>query len=149
MMPMSGALEKPLMIRPLIAAALLMSPLPALAQTADEPAANPPQRIKSLSLRPGEPCPRSTADEVVVCRTIEDPYRIPKELRQVPAQTPESTAWAVRNDRVMEDNQKVLPGSCSPIGSYGQSGCAQQAAEQWIAERRLRVTGQAVEPPPQ
>ncbi len=123
------------MLRLLIATALVAVPSTVLAQEAEE-ASTPPQRIRSVSINKGQQCPRSTADEVVVCTTIEDPYRIPKQMRDQPKETPASVAWGVKADRVMEDNQRVLPGSCSPVGSYGHTGCAQQAAEQWAADKR-------------
>jgi hypothetical protein len=46
----------------------------------------------------------------------------------------------------MEDNRRVLPGSCSSIGSGGQTGCSVQAAEDWAAEKRAVANGQSVTP---
>ena len=126
------------MLRIALAAALIATPAIAFAQdqAAEEAQTTTPQRIRNVQLAPGQPCPRSTADEVVVCGTLEEPYRIPKELRKAPAQTPESTSWAVKTDRVMEENRKVIPGSCSAIGSYGHTGCTQAAIDAWNADRQ-------------
>jgi hypothetical protein len=127
------------MLRILIPAALTLVPASAFAQDG-----TPPQRIRSVEIRAGESCPKPTSDtEVVVCRTISEPYRIPKELREQPKTDAPGTSWAVKADRMMEDNQKVLPGSCSTIGLNGQSGCAQQAAERWAAERRAQQSNGA------
>lgn len=109
-------------------------------------ATQPPQRIRNVTIARGEACPRSTAEEIIVCSTLEDPYRIPKALRDAPATDVPSSSWAVRAERALDDQRKVLPGSCSPIGSNGQTGCAQKAAEQWSAEMRARKNGQAVDP---
>ena len=83
---------------------------------------------------------------VVCAQPDQDQYRIPKALREEPAQGPESTSWAVKTDRAMQDNRRVLPGSCSPIGSNGHTGCAAQAAEAWSAEKRAAANGQPVTP---
>ena len=129
------------MFRLLAVAVVIAAPLPALAQDAA-----PPKRIRSIQLQPGEKCPASTGEEIVVCGTAEkDQYRIPQALREEPKQDATSTSWAVKTDRVMEDNRRVLPGSCSPIGTNGQTGCAQKAAEAWTAEKRARANG-VVEP---
>ncbi len=130
-------------MRLMLAAAVLALPMPAVAQTGTQP----PQRIRSVTIQPGEKCPDSTANEVFVCTLPEqDQYRIPKALRDQPKTTVQSLSQSVRMERVMEDNRRVLPGSCSPVGMNGQSGCAQKAAEAWAAEKRAQSTGQSVDP---
>ena len=131
------------MIALLVAAAIVA--IPAVPATAQD--GNPPQRIRNVLLQPGEQCPKAASDdEIVVCGAADpEQYRIPKAFRDEPKQTAPSTSWAVKADRVMEDNQRVLPGSCSPIGSNGATGCSQQAAEAWAAEKRARANG-VVEP---
>ncbi|SOB87035.1 hypothetical protein SAMN06297144_2155 [Sphingomonas guangdongensis] len=130
------------MIRSLVIAALIATPALAVAQDN-----TPPKRIRNILLQAGETCPRSTADEIVVCSPADaEQFRIPKQFREAPKTDVQSTAWAVRVDRVMEDNQRVLPNSCSPIGTNGQSGCAQRAAEAWSAEKRAVANGQSVDP---
>ena len=131
-----------MIIRLLLATAIAAMPVAANAQ--DD---TPPNRIRSITIQPGEKCPASTKDEVVVCALPDqDQYRIPKALREEPKTTAESTSWAVKSDRVMEDNRRVLPGSCSPIGSNGQTGCSTKAAEAWAAEKRAAANGQSLTP---
>ncbi|MHA6723599.1 hypothetical protein [Sphingomonas sp. RS2018] len=130
------------MLRLLMVAAVLAAPTAAVAQENG----NPPQRIRNIQLRSGEPCPASQPGEIVVCAPAEaEPYRIPKPLREVPKQTAPSTAWSVKADRAIDDSRRILPGSCSPIGTNGQSGCGIKAAEQWAAEKRAAANG-VVEP---
>ena len=132
-----------MMLRSLLTLALVATPTALLAQASG---GTPPQRIRNIQLQPGEKCPASTSDEVVVCGTADrEQYRIPKAMRDEPKQTPANTAWAVRADRVMDDQRRVLPGSCSPIGSNGQTGCSIKAAETWAAEKRAAANG-VVEP---
>jgi hypothetical protein len=132
-----------MMIRLLLATAIAASPVAAMAQADGAP----PNRIRSVTLQPGQSCPPSTRDEVVVCAQPEqEQYRIPKALREEPKTTPDSTSWAVKTDRVMDDNRRVLPGSCSPIGSNGQTGCSIKAGEAWAAEKRAVANGQSVTP---
>lgn len=129
------------MLRMLIATAMLAAPAAASAQDGATP-----QRIRNVTLQQGEACPRSSGDEIVVCAPAEtEPYRIPKQFRDEPRQDPASTSWAVKADRAMDDNRRVLPGSCTPIGSNGQTGCSLKAAEAWAAERRAQANG-VVEP---
>ncbi len=125
------------MIRMLTVLALIAAPAVA-ASAQDDNSGTPPQRVRSVTLAPGQTCPKAEGNEVVVCRTLSEPYRIPKELRQAPKETPANTAWGVRADRIMEDNRKVLPGSCSAIGTNGQTGCAMKALEAWAADRNAQ-----------
>ncbi|MFD1788911.1 hypothetical protein ACFSC3_15200 [Sphingomonas floccifaciens] len=131
-------------MRLVLAVAIAAVPAAAYAQ---EQGSQPPQRIRSITIQPGEKCPESTASEVVVCAPPDqDQYRIPKALRDEPKTDVQSISQSVRMERVMEDNRRVLPGSCSPIGMNGQSGCGQKAAEAWIAEKRAIKNGQPVTP---
>jgi len=129
----------------MILAAVAIAATPAAAFAQEQEAGQPPQRIRSITIRPGETCPQSTSAEVVVCALPDqEQYRIPKALREEPKTTVTNIAQSVRMERVMQDNRRVLPGSCSPIGMNGQSGCPQQAAEAWAAERRAIATGQPI-----
>jgi hypothetical protein len=121
--------------RLLIAAPLLLIAMPALAQKqGGDP---PPQRVRSVVLYGEEQCPKaSDPDEIVVCAQGGDsPYRIPKQFRDVPDESAAAQSWTNRAETVTEVNRAVIPGSCSPIGSYGQSGCSQQAVREWYRER--------------
>jgi hypothetical protein len=123
----------------MLAAAAVAAPAPQDGQ--------PPQRIRNIQLQPGEQCPASTPNEIVVCGAADtEQYRIPKALREAPKTDAPSTSHAVKMDRVMQENRRVLPGSCSAIGTAGQTGCAQRAAEAWSAEMRARRNGQPVTP---
>jgi hypothetical protein len=141
------------MIRPaFIALALLAGPAVAAAQDAVPPTGTdkqaetgqPPKRVRSVTLTRGEKCPTSTETDIVVCNTIEDPYRIPKALRDSGPVPGPRQAWT---NRVAADEQTSrsaagFPGTCSPVGSGGQSGCSATAARAWAAERRARANGQ-------
>ena len=122
------------MLRSILALAVLAVPVSAVAQ--ERVADTPPQRIRNVQLLPNETCPKpSSADEIVVCQRLDQQYRIPSPLRE-PANPAANQAWGVRAQAAMDDNRKVLPGSCSAIGSNGATGCSQKAAEEWAAEKR-------------
>ena len=124
------------MIRMLMLAALAATP--ALAQEAED-GNEPPQRVRSVLLYGDEKCPKpSSEDEVVICSSPGDsPYRIPKSLRKTEP-GPGGTSWTRRAELVDEVNRVTLPGSCSPVGSFGQSGCTLQMLQQWRAERAAK-----------
>jgi hypothetical protein len=123
--------------------ALTLAGAPAFQDVQDGTDGQPPQRIRNVQLKAGETCPKASAGEIVVCgRTDDNEFRIPKQFRERPKQDAPSTSWAVKADRTMQDNRRVLPGSCSPIGSNGQTGCAQQAAQEWAAEKRAKANGE-------
>ena len=135
------------MIRTALAAvALLALPATAIAQDKQAESGQPPKRIRSVTLTaPEQKCPQSTGDEVVVCTRIENPYRIPKELRDAGPIPPKRQAW---NNRVEADEQTAreaagLPDTCSPVGTGGQTGCARAAARTYAAEKRAKANGQS------
>jgi len=132
-----------MMMRILFAAAIAATPAAVVAQDGGQP----PQRIRSVTLQPGEKCPESTANEVVVCGLADqEQFRIPKALRDEPKTDVESVSQVVKMDRVMQDTRRTLPGSCSAVGTAGQTGCAQAAAQAWSAEKRATATGQSLTP---
>lgn len=135
------------MIRALLIA--LLAATPALAQETQSDAAPeaPPQRVRSVILYGEATCPKPTSpDEVVVCaRPGDSPYRIPKILRQTDP-GPAGTSWTRRAELVDEVNRVTLPGSCSPVGSFGQSGCTLQMLQQWRAEQKARKAEDAAIP---
>jgi hypothetical protein len=104
----------------------------ALAQTAEAP----PQRVVNVTVYGNEPCPKSSEGVVVVCghRSDNERYRIPKELRRR-EQQPSATSWASRARGLEEASRPSMPGSCSVVGSWGQTGCFQQMLRQWSAAR--------------
>ncbi|MEG3179959.1 hypothetical protein [Sphingomonas sp. LT1P40] len=128
------------MIRMLLLTALLATP--AMAQEAAS--GEPPQRVRSVVLFGEDKCPKAeSADEVVICsRPGDSPFRIPKALRKTEP-GPGGTSWVRRAELVDEVNRAVLPGSCNPIGSFGQSGCTMQMLRQWKAEQREKKAAEA------
>lgn len=99
--------------------------------------AQPPERESSVIVYGEDPCPRAEGDEVVVCarRPEEERYRIPRPIRE---RQPTEAAWASRVEGLEEASRAMRPGSCSVVGSFGQSGCSQALIRQWFEERRAR-----------
>ena len=136
-------------MRSLLAAILLISPALAFAQ--EKPVEDgtvqgqAPQRIRNLLLRTGEKCPPSTDTEIVVCSSIEEPYRIPRRLRETEP-TAANRTWASRVEGADDVSRKAsgLPNSCSPTGTGGQTGCTKALIDQWNAERRAQASGNPI-----
>lgn len=126
------------MLRLALIAALIAGP--ALAQDGA-----PPKRIRSIEIKKGEACPKAAAaDEVVVCRTLEEPYRIPSQFRdEGAAANPTNQSWVNRTAAADQVGRVAggLPDTCSPVGTGGQSGCALQQAQAFAAEKRARAGG--------
>jgi hypothetical protein len=116
----------------LLGSAILLSG----AAVAQEPQA-PPERASSLIVYGDDPCPQASEDEIVICarRPDSERYRIPKELREA-ERDPAQQSWASRVDMLEDISRQNIPGGCSVVGSYGQSGCWQQMMRQWQAARR-------------
>ena len=136
------------MLRPILAAVLICAPALAEAQQAES--GQPPQRIRSLTLNATDPCPKSTAEEIVVCSRInpDEQYRVPKELRgteEVPAQR---QSWVNRAAAADEIGRVAggLPDTCSPVGTGGQTGCSLQRARAFAAEKRAAERNDALVP---
>lgn len=94
---------------------------------------------------PEEVCDQSEAkndpNTIVVCVPLENPYRIPKDLRQDP-NDPVNQSWT---QRVRSDAQLGETGaeSCSTVGPGGMTGCLQKDIQNAIAERRTGSDAQA------
>lgn len=96
-----------------------------------------PQRYRSVQLRPGEKCPPAVGGEVVVCGTLDEPYRIPKQFRHTTIAAADQS-W-VNRAATMDEVGRVaagLPDTCSMVGTGGQTGCMQATMRAWAAERR-------------
>ena len=104
--------------------------------------ARTPERESTMVVYGDDPCPRAEGDEVVVCarRPEEERYRIPRRIRE---RQPTETSWASRVESLEEASRHGRPGSCSVVGSFGQSGCTQELIRQWYAERRARAAEDA------
>lgn len=144
------------MMRSMFAAVLLAVPAIAVAQSAAPAPAAPapaaeevqdqaPQRVRSVMLTPGQKCPPANGNEIVVCSTLEEPYRIPRALRQSEP-TAANRAWASRAEVADEVGRQAagLPNTCSPTGSGGQTGCTEMLLQRWTEEMLARRNGQAI-----
>lgn len=135
------------MFRPFLAAALVLAPAAAFAQS-DE--GRSPERVRSVTITGDQKCPESTAEEVVVCSRIDpdEQYRIPKEMRnraEVPANRSSWVNRAATIDRVGRV-AGGLPDTCSPVGTGGQSGCTQLWNRLYAAERQQKDQEAAMVP---
>ncbi|MDB5723443.1 MAG: hypothetical protein JWQ16_197 [Novosphingobium sp.] len=106
-------------------------------------AAAPDQPLEAIIVFGNDACPQGTDGEIVVCarQPESERYRIPKSLRQRKADPIMERSWTSRIATADAASQAILPNSCSPIGSYGQSGCTMQMLQQWAAERRAQKAG--------
>lgn len=92
-------------------------------------ASKEPDRYQILTVYGGDPCPRSSAEEVVVCARMPESerYRIPKKLREKrSASGPASVAWNQKVQALEYVSRIGTPNSCSPVGSGGATGCFQK-----------------------
>ena len=83
-----------------------------------------------------DPCPRSSAAEVVVCvrRGEEDRYRIPEPYRQGgPRQLGQSWVNQARSLEMVSDTGVY---SCSAVGPAGYTGCLNEMIKRSTGERR-------------
>ena len=97
----------------------------------------PPEKISALEVYGNDPCPRSSGEEIVVCARLPESerYRVPKRFRKPRKRDAASVAWGSRVQVLEYVSRTGRPNSCSPVGSFGQSGCTQQFLSQWRAER--------------
>ena len=126
---------------PLLAALALAAP--ALAQEDGGSLAQsstPPERTSILYTYGDEPCPEAQEGEIIVCaqRPESERYRVPEELRE---ELKEDEAvgggsWASKVEGYENVARASRPNSCSPVGSYGFSGCAAAALRDWFEARR-------------
>ena len=82
-------------------------------------------KISTLLVFGNDPCPRSTEDEVVVCarQPESERYRIPKQFRGKRYNAARDGSWAGTAKVLEYVSTRGLPGSCSFIGTAGQTGC--------------------------
>ena len=115
------------MLRILLLASLLAAPA----------AAEPPERASTLVIYGNDPCPKGDNDEIVVCarRPESERYRIPKKLRGK-GDPPSETSWVARTEALEEATRFTRPNSCSPVGTWGQTGCFEEMIARWRAARR-------------
>ena len=135
------------MFRTIAIAALFMLPGVASAQDQQAESGQPPQRIRNVQLTGSDKCPTAAEGEVVVCSTIEEPYRIPKALRET-KKSAATNSWVNRAATLDEVGREAggLPDTCSPVGSGGQTGCALRLNQQFAAERAEKKRQESVVP---
>ena len=132
------------MKRPALFPLLLLAAIATPAQAQDDglaQAGSPPQRTSVLYTYGDEPCPEATGDEIVVCaqQPESERYRVPKELREElkEDEVAGGGSWASAVDSYTNGAAAASrPNSCSPVGSYGFTGCAAAALRQWFEARR-------------
>ncbi len=117
------------MRRLLIAAPLLFTAVPALAQDAPEP------KVNQLIVYGNDECPVSGDDTITVCarKAEAERFRIPQILRK--SSSPQNEAW---NNKVLayERVSKTGTMSCSPVGAGGWTGCSGQLINAAYAEKQ-------------
>lgn len=102
------------------------------------------ERTEHVIVYGDDACPKPADDEeIVVCgrRPENERYRIPKSLRG--REPSGETSWTSRTEDMERASRDSMPGSCSVVGSYGQSGCHQQLINQWYRDRRAARSGPA------
>jgi hypothetical protein len=100
-------------------AVIAICPAPAAAQ--DEAG----DKVQVLDVYGDDPCPQSSADEIVVCRRLDedDRYRIPEPLRG--SDSPANESWSSKV-QAYEAVGDFGPLSCSPVGAGADLGCTAQ-----------------------
>lgn len=95
-------------------------------------------RVNQLIIYGDDPCPQSSADEIIVCARLpeDDRFRIPSNLRNDPNH-PASQSWTNRAIELSYAG-RVGTGSCTPVGGGGFTGCFNQMVNQARAERANR-----------
>lgn len=106
-------------------------------------------RVNQLVIYGDDPCPQSSAEEIVVCARKDegDRYRIPETLRSGSLGDAKNQAWS---ERVKSYEYVGASGtnSCSPTGAGGFTGCTQELLRQAYAEKGIDDTvnwGQLIE----
>jgi len=127
---MEGQIRLAMKIVALAAAAALVLTTPQL--NAPALAASPQQKLATMLVFGNDPCPRSSEDEVIVCarQPESERYRIPKQFRGRQYNAARDGSWAGTAKVLEYVSRQGLPDSCSPTGSYGQSGCFRKFLEQ-------------------
>lgn len=122
---------------------LLLLALAAPAHAQDDDLAqtgSPPEKVSVLYTYGDEPCPEAQGDEIVVCaqQPETERYRVPKALRQKEEDSSVGGgSWASAVDSYNNGAAAASrPNSCSPVGSYGYTGCTAAMLRDWFAERR-------------
>lgn len=86
-----------------------------------------------------DPCPRSTDDQIVVCRRLPEGYRyrLPESYRQSGTRQ-QRESWA-NKAKSIETVGATGINSCSPVGPAGYTGCLSRVLREWRDERRQQA----------
>ena len=96
-------------------------------------------RVNEIIVFGTDPCPRSTDDQVVVCKRVgeEERFRIPERLREG-GSLQQRQAWA-NKVRSIERVGRTGIQSCSPVGPAGYTGCMEQMIKQAKEESKESI----------
>jgi hypothetical protein len=103
------------------------------------PAAAQQNSVAEIIVFGTDPCPRSTDDQIVVCRRVPETYRyrLPEAYR--PSGTPQqSDSWA-NKAKVLETVGATGINSCSPVGPGGYTGCLTRVIKEAREQRRQQA----------
>ena len=102
------------------------------------------RRVSQLIVYGNDPCPQSTAEEIVVCarRPEDDRYRIPEALRGS-SRVSDNESWAA-TARTLEYVGRTGIQSCSTVGPNGFTGCWAEMMRQAREERATNPEGQPI-----
>ena len=86
-----------------------------------------------------DPCPRSTDDQIVVCRRLPEGYRyrLPESYRKSGTRQ-QTESWASRAKSI-ETVGATGTNSCSPVGPGGYTGCLTNVVREWREQRRQQA----------
>lgn len=100
------------------------------------------QRWSFLVTYGDEDCPPAVGDEIIVCARLPESerYRIPEPLREQREDIVGGQSWTSHVESYENIARLTRPDSCSPVGSYGYTGCTAKALREWFAERQLAKT---------
>jgi hypothetical protein len=103
------------------------------------PAAAQQNSIAEIIVFGTDPCPRSTDDQIVVCRRVPETYRyrLPEAYR--PSGTPQQRdSWA-NKAKVIETVGATGINSCSPVGPGGYTGCLTRVIREAREQRKQQA----------
>lgn len=113
-------------MRLVLALALSIAPLAV-------PAAPVQAQQRMLTIFGDDKCP---SDTICVVAPESERYRIPKPFRDGAVEkSPDSVSWAVRSQQTL-DVGKAGPGSCTPDGPGGWTGCFMKQMKEAYAEEK-------------
>jgi len=106
------------------------------------------ERTSTLVIYGNDPCPKAQGDEIVVCarQPESERYRIPKPLRARPYNAARDGSWAGTVKVLDAATRDTRPNSCSPTGSWGQTGCFSRFMAEAAAQRQADEAEAAAHP---